>query len=522
MKPCIALSMILCAVFVLFSNLHAFNDDYEYNELVEVTVADFTVSDSAAIGRKYDPKMAVDGAGNVVIAWRDERYNDEDDIYAQKFSSSGVPVRKNFKVNDYYNYNYSDRHSIGIDTSGNFAVTWFNDMIFTQLYNSGGVAIGKNIQVTDTSFNSYPRSTATGFDESGNFTVLWTYWAYNTDSIKYDMQRYNSTGTPIGGKINLVTFPHESHYFCCSNAFAFAKNGNFLILFDSTNAGLDIFAQMYTNLGAQMTSIFSVSNDNLGRRQFLPAAAFDNAGNFIIAWVDEREVNYAVYAQRYNSTGAPVGANFRVTDDIGGMAKSFPKVATDKTNNFIIAWLDDRNSNRKTDIYAQRYDSNGSAMGGNFKINNVDTLDDYYKIFDIKLQNGKIYTTWGVYNPVMKTHMIWANILDWNNPITILHEENILSSRTKPCRLSQNYPNPFKNLTNIRYSLTENQKVSLMVYNISGQIVKELINERKPAGQYTVAWDGRNTAGLPVPAGVYIYKIVTDGFKQTKRMIVRK
>ncbi|MFQ5633213.1 MAG: T9SS type A sorting domain-containing protein, partial [bacterium] len=88
--------------------------------------------------------------------------------------------------------------------------------------------------------------------------------------------------------------------------------------------------------------------------------------------------------------------------------------------------------------------------------------------------------------------------------------------------LLQNYPNPFNPSTNIRYQLPAQAQVKLVVYNILGQEVRRLVDEKKPPGYYTLIWDGRNRHGIPVPSGVYYYKITTGDFSASKKMLLIK
>ena len=91
--------------------------------------------------------------------------------------------------------------------------------------------------------------------------------------------------------------------------------------------------------------------------------------------------------------------------------------------------------------------------------------------------------------------------------------------------LMGNYPNPFNPTTIINYSLKENAKVSLNIYNIKGQKVKQLITNstsQLSAGQHSVVWDGRDENNKPVGSGIYFYKMKTDNFEKTKKMILLK
>lgn len=86
--------------------------------------------------------------------------------------------------------------------------------------------------------------------------------------------------------------------------------------------------------------------------------------------------------------------------------------------------------------------------------------------------------------------------------------------------LNQNYPNPFNPETNIEFALPKEQNVVLTVYNVLGQNIRTLINEKVGAGNHTVRWNGKNDMGSDVPSGIYFYKILTPEFSQTNKMLL--
>lgn len=88
--------------------------------------------------------------------------------------------------------------------------------------------------------------------------------------------------------------------------------------------------------------------------------------------------------------------------------------------------------------------------------------------------------------------------------------------------LSQNYPNPFNPSTTIKFFLPTQTHVRLEVFNILGQRVTTLVDGDLPAGQHQVEWDGRNEQGRPVSSGVYFYRVVTDEFYKSKKMMLIK
>ncbi|MFC2075744.1 aryl-sulfate sulfotransferase [candidate division KSB1 bacterium] len=88
--------------------------------------------------------------------------------------------------------------------------------------------------------------------------------------------------------------------------------------------------------------------------------------------------------------------------------------------------------------------------------------------------------------------------------------------------LSQNYPNPFNIETNISFDLPRASEVSLRIYNIRGQLVRRLVQGKRPAGRYVVTWKGDDEQGTSAPSGVYFYEIRAGDFIDRKRMVLLK
>jgi flagellar hook capping protein FlgD len=92
--------------------------------------------------------------------------------------------------------------------------------------------------------------------------------------------------------------------------------------------------------------------------------------------------------------------------------------------------------------------------------------------------------------------------------------------------LQQNYPNPFNPWTTIQFNLDQADKLDLSVYNLRGQLVKNIFAGYLPASEdnipYSFNWDGRNATGQEVPSGIYLYRLKTSRETQIKRMILTK
>jgi hypothetical protein len=88
--------------------------------------------------------------------------------------------------------------------------------------------------------------------------------------------------------------------------------------------------------------------------------------------------------------------------------------------------------------------------------------------------------------------------------------------------LAQNYPNPFNPETTIRFQLARQGNVTIKIYNILGQKVRTMIDEVKPAGTYTIKWNGTNDRGLLVSSGIYFYQMISADFFKVQKMLFLK
>jgi len=88
--------------------------------------------------------------------------------------------------------------------------------------------------------------------------------------------------------------------------------------------------------------------------------------------------------------------------------------------------------------------------------------------------------------------------------------------------LSQNYPNPFNPETWIEYRLPQAARVTINIYNVAGQLVRQLQEADLPAGAYRARWDGRDASGREAASGVYFCRMKASSFSQTVKMILLK
>jgi Protein of unknown function (DUF3160)/FlgD Ig-like domain len=94
--------------------------------------------------------------------------------------------------------------------------------------------------------------------------------------------------------------------------------------------------------------------------------------------------------------------------------------------------------------------------------------------------------------------------------LTAVKEPPSTGSLPNTIQLSQNYPNPFNSTTMIAFTIPRalsHSRAEIVVYNLTGQVVKRILSRDLQAGNYTVRWDGKDVRGIPVASGVYFYRL---------------
>lgn len=162
-------------------------------------------------------------------------------------------------------------------------------------------------------------------------------------------------------------------------------------------------------------------------------------------------------------------------------------------------------------------------LGGNQRLPNGNTIiseSTSGNLFEVT-SNGTI--VWN-YSPGGEIVRVLRYGTDYSGLAQLVDVSNInQDNNPKSFELHQNFPNPFNPTTNINFELPNSSDVSLVVYDILGNEIKNLIsNKNQTSGSHTVQWDGKNNSGLNVSSGVYFYKLISGDFSKTMKMLLMK
>jgi len=106
--------------------------------------------------------------------------------------------------------------------------------------------------------------------------------------------------------------------------------------------------------------------------------------------------------------------------------------------------------------------------------------------------------------------------------ITGLGDLNNVQQLIRSFKVIGNYPNPFDPSTTIAYSIPQKSDVKVNIYDVNGQLIKEIVNESLDAGEHFVTWNGTNQTNSSVASGVYIYTVQSGSRLVSRQMILVK
>ena len=289
---------------------------------------------------------------------------------------------EDFQINT-YTTGSQRRPAVAVGVDGSFVVVWDSDAssgpdtsrsIQGRRYASDGTALGEEFQVNTwtTGFQEFPKVL---LDTDGDFVVLWeSEGSLGNDTSGGSIQGrfFASDGTAIGEEFQINTYTSGDQ---ARVAGAMEADGDFVVVwFGDGSSGTDtadssIQGRRFTSAGSAIGDEFQVNTYTTGG-QAVPAVALDAQGNFVAVWQSETtgaaDPDGSIQAQRFISDGSAIGGEFQV-NTITSSDQAYPTVALDSVGNFLVTWFEWDFTD--SDIQGQRFASSGTALGGEFRVN---------------------------------------------------------------------------------------------------------------------------------------------------------
>jgi hypothetical protein len=285
--------------------------------------------------------------------------------------TQGDPLGPEFRVNTYTTGD-EGLPSVAADGAGNFVVAWTQDPgvpdVVGQRYSAPGTPVGGEFRINTyaTSFQSHP---SVAVDGVGGFVVAWQSLGQDGVDLGIFAQRFSMSGLPLGPEFRVNSYITGAQR---DPAVVADTNGNFVVVWASDlqdGSSWGVFGQRYASSGAPQGPEFRVNSFTTGL-QVYPAVAATASGEFVVVWQSYGQddlQSFDVFGQRYAAAGAPVGPEFRV-NTYSTANQQRPSVAVDPAGGFVVAW-DGFTGAGGYDVFGRRYAASGSPLGPEWLVN---------------------------------------------------------------------------------------------------------------------------------------------------------
>jgi hypothetical protein len=272
--------------------------------------------------------------------------------------------------------------SVAADADGDFVVAWESPQdssgfgIFARRFSSAGTPLATEFQVNVfTNLGQYAPSVAT--ELNGDFIIV---WRSRQDDSDYGVfaRRFSSNGDPLAQEFQANTYTPFGQRF---PTVAMDADGDFVIAWQTfpnqDGSGYGIFAQRFSSAGAFLGAEFQVNTYTPGYQRYQSVAA-DADGDFVVAWQSAGQdgASYGVFAQFFSSGGAPLTGEFKVNTVTSNNQRDVSVAAADDA--FVIAWESTDQDGAGLGVFARRFSSAGSPLATEFQVNTYTIVDQFF------------------------------------------------------------------------------------------------------------------------------------------------
>lgn len=388
---------------------------------------DILVNDDTHQAEQLNPRVAVNFAGEFVVAWADKR-NGRSEIFFQYFDSAGTPLEINQKIAGYSVTAPQYGSALDANQLGQFGTVWsdyrngsypFDPDIYYSAIDINGP--GTNSSITDARPDSSCESPDIAVLPSGNVIIVWA----DRRGRSWDIygQLLNSNGTAVSGnfKINSEEGLYQQH----SPRVAAISDGRFIVVwYDNRFGDDDIFGRVFNSDGSPTVIDFRVNDDSDQTKQAFPTVAADGGGRYFVAWVDWQNGTYPknpdIYYRRYDDTGTPLGECHKLVSDTNERPQKDVAICSDRMGNLGFVWAD--SSSGQWNAMAQIVDNVGALAGSSFLIHQ--NADGKQLQPDIATDGYKFFFVWS--DSRNGNFDIYATIKNYNDP-TIVSQPGVLT-----------------------------------------------------------------------------------------------
>ncbi|CAI8806329.1 beta strand repeat-containing protein [Pseudomonas sp. IT-P4] len=340
-----------------------------------------------------------DGGWLVSLESIDQTYGN--DIVIQRYSAAGERLGDEITVaSSQRAQGYSDVAGLA---DGGWVVTWFytggSGDIYARRFSAAGDPMGDEWRVNTHTAESQDSPAVTALNDGG-WVVVWMSRDVAGNNFTIEAQRYDAAGIAVGGETQVNTTTGDNQIAQYSTDVTALKDGGWLVTWHATHPGesrFDIYAQRYDATGNRVGSETQVNTNTLND-QYIPAVTALNDGGWLVSWSSFSVAANGsdIYFQRYDANGQAVGGETLVINSphYATQSQSFSDVTALADGGWVVTWeAGGEQDGSVMAIYAQRYNAAGQAVGGETLVNT--TTDGYQVAAKVtSLEDGGWAVTW--------------------------------------------------------------------------------------------------------------------------------
>jgi hypothetical protein len=324
-------------------------------------------------GMQYRLAVAENWSGSFVVAW--SSYGQDGSgfgVYAQRYGADGAPQGGEFQVNTYTTGHQMDP-SLAMDTAGNFVVAWRGDLedgdgfgIFGQRFDASGSKLGGEFQI-NTFTTGNQSGPSVGMTPAGDFVVAWFSDGVDGSNYGITARRFDSSGNALGPEFQVNTYTTGDQD---GPSVGVAPSGSFVIVWQSAfqdGSFGGVYGQRYDASGAPLGGEFLVNEVTTGG-QGTPSIAVNADDSFVVAWSGMGNGSVGIFARRFDSSGTPLGHQFPVSTSAAG-SPTFSKIGADDMGNFVVTWHAYVDPDNSSSVFGRTFRASGAPAGPVFPIN---------------------------------------------------------------------------------------------------------------------------------------------------------
>jgi hypothetical protein len=492
------------------------------------------ISNHTQSGTLFSYDLITDDNDNAIIVFCDKRAGTQVTPYAYKISPSGLFLwgADGIALSDSTNI-LQLNPNVTKTSDGNFVFSWsyytVKSKIALQKLNTSGVRQWGNapIKISGSDSEKYDMSNIVASD-NGSIILMWCGYTdslINPQNFKYYTQKFSSSGTRVWNSTQDTVYSLGGYAQEIVNihpqVISDKNNGAIFCWTDKRPASLQIgaYVQRITSTGTFLFPANGAKCSLIDSSIHLnPIADINSSSNEIfVFWIESNSLQslFGIYGQRFSSSGARLWVNSgKIFKSLDQNSTSYIDVYA-KDTNVIVHYDADQYGSTSCHIKAFMTGPSG-AFGWSGTPIEVSSKNSAKDLLSSGITNsGMSILAWG--DDRKDIGGIYAQNINYNGTLGPVSVRNISTGIVTKFVLYQNYPNPFNPSTNIRYELPINGFIKLVVFDALGREAETLVNEKQTAGTYEATWNASQ-----FPSGVYFYKLQTEGFTETKKLILLK